>query len=34
MYPNRFFTNDGASKPMTAAEGIDTKKYSGNPLLR
>jgi hypothetical protein len=34
MNQNRYFTNDSSSKPFTASEGIETKKYSGNPLLR
>ena len=34
MNQDRYFTNSSSSKPLTATEGVETRKYSGNPLLR
>ena len=34
MNQNRYFTNDSSIKPQTTTEGVETRKYSGNPLLR
>ena len=37
MYQNKYFTStEGASgnKPLTASEGVEARKYAGNPLLK
>lgn len=34
MNQDRYFTNNYMSKPQTASEGVEPRKYAGNPLLR